>query len=55
MSSSDKPKEWPHLFEQALNAGDLDAVVTLYEPGASFVVRSGETIVGRNEICKVLA
>ena len=53
--SSDKPKEWPHLFEHALNAGDLDAVVALYEPGASFVVRSGETIVGRNEICKVLA
>ena len=53
--SSHKPEEWPHLFEQYLNAGDLDAVVALYEPSASFVARSGETVVGRDEICKVLA
>ena len=52
--SSDKPEEWPHLFEQYLNAGDLDAVVDLYEPAASFVARSGETVVGRDGIRKAL-
>ena len=53
--SPHKPEDWPRLFEQYLNAGDLDAVVALYEPAASFVARSGETVVGRDEICKVLA
>jgi hypothetical protein len=33
----DKPEDWPRVFEQHLNAGDLDAVVTLYEPEARFV------------------
>jgi hypothetical protein len=37
-------------FEQNLNAGDLDAVMALYEPNARFVARSGETIVGRDRI-----
>jgi hypothetical protein len=45
-----KPEEWPRLFEQYLNAGDLDAVVALYEPSASFVARSGETVVGRDDL-----
>jgi pimeloyl-ACP methyl ester carboxylesterase/ketosteroid isomerase-like protein len=53
--SPQKPEEWPRLFEQHLNAGDLDAVMALYDPEARFVARSSETIVGRDEICKVLA
>ena len=32
----DKPEDWPRLFEQHLNAGDLDAVMALYEPEARF-------------------
>jgi ketosteroid isomerase-like protein len=48
-----KPEDWPHVFEQHLNAGDLDAVMALYEPGACFVARSGETLVGHDEIRKV--
>jgi uncharacterized protein (TIGR02246 family) len=50
-----KPEDWPSLFEQNLNAGDLDAVMALYEPNARFVARSGETIVGRDRIRDVVA
>jgi uncharacterized protein (TIGR02246 family) len=53
--SPHKPEDWPGLFEQHLNAGDLDAVVALYEPGATFVPRSGDTIVGRDGIRQMLA
>src|SRR5262249_4938348 len=49
------PEDWPRLFEQSLNAGDLDAVVSLYDPDASFVTRSGETLGGRDRIRDVLA
>ena len=50
-----KPEEWPRIFEQHLNAGDLDMVMSLYEPEARFVTRSGETLIGRDAIRKVLA
>lgn len=50
-----KPEDWPRVFEQHLNAGDLDAAMALYEPEARFVARSGETLVGRDAIRKVLA
>jgi hypothetical protein len=32
---------------RGLNAGDLDAVMELYEPEARFVAASGETLAGR--------
>jgi len=50
-----KPEEWPSLFERHLNAGDLEAVAALYDPGATFVPRSGDTVVGRDAIRAVLA
>jgi uncharacterized protein (TIGR02246 family) len=50
-----KPEDWPSVFEQNLNTGDLDAVMALYEPDARFVARSGETIVGRDRIRDALA
>jgi|SRR5262245_37218681 len=50
-----KPEDWPHVFEQHLNSGDLNAVMTLYEPEARFVTRTGETLVGRDAIRKVLS
>jgi uncharacterized protein (TIGR02246 family) len=50
-----KPEDWPRLFEQHLNAGDLDAVMVLYEPDARFVGRSGETVIGRDRVREVLA
>jgi uncharacterized protein (TIGR02246 family) len=53
--SPHKPEDWPRLFEQHLNTGDLEAVMALYEPEARFVARSGETLVGRDEIRNVLA
>ena len=53
--SQHKPEDWPRLFEQFLNNGDLEAVVALYETEARFVARSGETVIGRDEIRRVLA
>ena len=50
-----KPEDWPRLFVQHLNSGDLEAVVALYAPNARFVATSGETIVGRDSIRDVLA
>jgi uncharacterized protein (TIGR02246 family) len=50
-----KPEDWPSLFDHNLNAGDLDAVMELYEPDARFVARSGETVVGRDRIRDALA
>jgi uncharacterized protein (TIGR02246 family) len=49
-----KPENWPRVFEQHLNAGDLEAVMALYDPDARFVARSGETLVGHDRIRKVL-
>jgi uncharacterized protein (TIGR02246 family) len=49
------PAEWPGLFERYLNAGDLEAVVALYEPTASFVPKSGDTVVGRDGIRVMLS
>jgi uncharacterized protein (TIGR02246 family) len=51
---ADKPEDWPRLFEQRLNVGDLDAVMELYEQEACFTNRSGETLVGRDQIRKVI-
>jgi uncharacterized protein (TIGR02246 family) len=53
--SAHKPEDWPHLFVERLNAGDLESVVELYEPNACFVSPSGETIEGRDAIRHVLA
>jgi uncharacterized protein (TIGR02246 family) len=50
-----KPEDWPRQFEQHLNAGDIDGVMSLYEPEARFVTRTGETLVGRDAIRKVLS
>ena len=49
-----KPEDWPRQFEQRLNAGDLDAVMTLYEPEAH-LTKSGERLVGHDVIRKVLS
>ena len=49
------PEDWPRLFEQHLNAGDLNAVIALYEPAARFVAQSGNIVTGRDQIRPVLA
>jgi ketosteroid isomerase-like protein len=48
------PKEWPTQFTRLLNAGNLEAVVELYEPNARFVAPSGELVVGRWRISQAL-
>jgi len=50
----DNPEDWPRVFERHLNAGDLDAVIALYEPEARFVSPSGEILVGHDQIRKVV-
>ena len=50
-----KPEDWPGVFEEHLNAGDLDNVMSLYEPDARFVTPSGETLIGRDRIQQVIA
>jgi uncharacterized protein (TIGR02246 family) len=49
-----KPENWPQVFEQRFNAGDLDAVMALYEPDARFVARSGEVLIGHERIREAL-
>ena len=49
-----KPDDWPRVFEQHLNGGDLDAVMMLYEPEAHFETKSGKTLVGHDAIRKAL-
>jgi uncharacterized protein (TIGR02246 family) len=49
------PEDWPGVFQEYLNAGDLDNVMSLYEPDARFVTPSGETLIGRDRIQQVIA
>jgi ketosteroid isomerase-like protein len=50
-----KPEDWPRVFEQHLNAGDLEATLALYDREARFVAPSGETLAGHDGIRPVLA
>lgn len=50
-----EPEEWPRVFENHLNSGDLEGAVSLYEPDASFVPASGETVLGRDGVRSALA
>src|SRR5262249_40711541 len=40
--------------QQHLSAGDLDTVMTLYEPEAHFATKSGDILVGHDAIRKAL-
>ena len=48
------PEECDVLFERHLNAGDLDALVDLYEADATLVMTPGERQVGRAAIREAL-
>jgi uncharacterized protein (TIGR02246 family) len=48
-------EDWPAFFVKHLNAGELEAIVELYEPDARFVDRSGNTLFGRELIRPALA
>jgi uncharacterized protein (TIGR02246 family) len=45
-----RPEEVDQLFVQAFYAGDLEALVALYEPDASLVQQSGQVVTGREAI-----
>jgi uncharacterized protein (TIGR02246 family) len=45
-----RPEELDALFEDAMNAGDLDRLVELYEPGGSLVYEPGKIAVGTDAI-----
>ncbi len=49
------PQDWPSVFTQHLNAGDLEKVISLYEQDARFVAPSGQTLVGVKPIGEVIA
>ena len=49
------PDEVDTLFAKALNAGDLDALTSLYEPDASLMPAPGNVVVGKVAIRGALA
>jgi uncharacterized protein (TIGR02246 family) len=48
-------EECDRLFEERINAGDLDGLVALYEPNAIFVPQDGEVLHGSAAIREALA
>jgi uncharacterized protein (TIGR02246 family) len=44
------PEDCDALFEKYLNAGDLDSLVALYEPGATLVAAPGQLATGTDAI-----
>ena len=49
-----KPEDCDFLIAKYLNAGDLDAIVGLYEPGATFVAEPGKPVTGHAAIREVM-
>ena len=49
-----KPQEVHRLFSEAFNAGDLNAIVSLYEPDAVLVPQPGQTVRGHAAIRQAL-
>jgi len=45
-----RPEDCERLFAEALNRGDIEAIVELYEPDAKIRRRTGETACGHAEI-----
>jgi uncharacterized protein (TIGR02246 family) len=49
------PQDVDRLFADALNAGDLDALVALYEPQAALTPEPGRTVTGHAAIRDALS
>lgn len=49
-----KPEECDLLLLEAVQKGDIDAAVALYEPNANFVVAPGKVVTGHDAIREVL-
>ena len=45
-----EPEQLHRLFEQAFNAGDLEALMELYEPDAALIPQPGVTVEGSDGI-----
>jgi len=49
-----RPEELDGLFAQALNAGNLDALLALYEPNAALAPQPGQVVTGTQSIRQAL-
>jgi uncharacterized protein (TIGR02246 family) len=49
------PEELDRLFSEALNAGDLEALVALYEPEATLTPQPGQVVTGPKAIREALS
>ena len=49
------PEDCDRLFQEALNAGNLEALVALYEPNATLVAAPGQNATGTDAIRQALA
>jgi uncharacterized protein (TIGR02246 family) len=49
------PEDVDRLFAEAMNAGDLDALMALYEPNATLTPSPGKTVTGTAAIREALA
>lgn len=54
MMAAREPREVQQEFIEAFNAGNLDGLMGLYEPGASFVAQPGQVVTGTGAIREVL-
>jgi uncharacterized protein (TIGR02246 family) len=48
------PEQVYQLFVQALNAGDIERLMELYEPDAVLVVQPGQTVAGHEQVREAL-
>lgn len=48
------PADTDHQVIAAINAGDIDAAVAMYEPGATFVAEPGKPVTGAAAIREVM-
>ena len=48
------PEQCDELIVTALNAGDVDAVLALYEPDATFVPERGQSATGKDAIRTIM-
>jgi uncharacterized protein (TIGR02246 family) len=49
-----RPEELDHLFAKGLNAGNLDALMAIYEPEAVLLPQPGQAVTGTHAIREAL-
>ncbi len=49
------PEEMHQVFAEALNAGDMDSLLALYEPGATLIPQPGQLVTGLQGIRQALS